>query len=141
MRRGVLCLDPPQSVMTMGALALLIVIPVGSILGLFNVAAEGPLGQHATTWIRLLGLCMPLAGVHIALAGTFQGAGATRLSLRLNLLSTLLVQIPASFLLGFPLGLGPLGVWGGFPVSFLAKAGLAIHAYRKGDWIKASPRG
>ena len=129
------------SVVTMGALALLIVIPVGNILGLFNVAAEGPLGQHATTWIRLLGLCMPLAGVHIALAGTFQGAGATRLSLRLNLLSTLLVQIPASFLLGFPLGLGPLGVWGGFPVSFLAKAALAIHAYRKGDWIKASPRG
>lgn len=128
------------SALTMGVLAVMIVVPVPWILGLFHVEAAGPLGQHATTWIRLLGLCMPLAGVHIALAGTFQGAGATRLSLRLNVLSTVLVQVPVSFLLGFPLGFGPLGVWGGFPVSFLARAGLAIHAFRAGDWLNAAPR-
>ena len=84
----------------MTVLPSVLVLPSHAVLRLCDLDAESALGAHATTWMRILGLCMPLAGVHVALAGAFQGAGATPLSLRQNMASTLLVQIPTPALPG-----------------------------------------
>jgi putative MATE family efflux protein len=127
-------------VAVMSVIPLFIALPSDAVLALFDVDPAGAMGGYATTWIRILGLCMPLAGVHVALAGAFQGAGATPLSLRLNLASTLLVQIPASYLLGVQAGLGPLGVWLGFPLGFVARSGLAVWTYADGAWLRARVR-
>ena len=104
----------------------------------FAVDPHGALGGYARTWMTQLGLCMPVVGVYIAYVGTFQGAGATRTSLRINAVATLLVQIPLSWILGFPLGLGALGVWLAFPLSFVVKAIWGTFAYRRGDWSKVA---
>jgi multidrug resistance protein, MATE family len=120
----------------MTVLAGLIVAAAYPIVGIFDVAAGSELESYAVTWMRLLGYGMPLAALHISFVGLLQGAGSTRTSLWINFIGTLLIQIPLSALLGFPLGLGAVGVWLAFPLSFLAKVFLAWGAYQRGNWAK-----
>ena len=120
----------------MSSLALLIVGLDDSIVALFDVPAESDLAGYTKTWMWVLGACMPLAGIYISFVGLFQGAGATRLSLRINLVATLAVQIPLSALLGFGLGLGELGVWLGFPLGFVVKAAMGWFEWKRERWAK-----
>jgi putative MATE family efflux protein len=118
----------------MWVLALLIVIAAYPLVAIFDVQPGTPLEQHSVEWMRLLGLAMLPAAVNIALVGMLQGAGATMTSLKINIWTTLLVQIPLAALLGFGFGLDEIGVWLSFPLAFVAKAGLTYLAYRKGAW-------
>lgn len=120
----------------MSSLAALIIGFADPIIGLFDIGADTVLASHTRMWIRVLGSCMPLAGVYIALVGMFQGSGATRTSLRINIMATLAIQIPLSYLFGFPLGLGIFGVWVAFPVGFLVKAALGLVYWRRGAWAR-----
>jgi Na+-driven multidrug efflux pump len=90
--------------------------------------------------MRVLGAGMPIVGVHIAFVGMLQGAGATNTSLAINAIATFAFQVPVGALLGFPLGLGALGIWLGLPLSFAVKAALAFGAYRIGRWAKVGLR-
>ncbi|MDH5492244.1 MAG: MATE family efflux transporter, partial [Myxococcales bacterium] len=107
-----------------------------SIVGAFGPRAGTPLFELSVLWVRLLGWGMPLAGMHISYVGMLRGAGDTAASLRINTMGTLAVQIPLSVLLGFVLGLGPLGIWVGFPISVGAKALLGHLAYRRNRWAQ-----
>lgn len=120
-------------------LALLLVLGAHPIVAIFDVVEGSPLHELSVTWIRLLGCGMPIVGVHIAYVGVLRGAGATGSSLWINLMGTV-VQVPLSWLLGFPLALGPWGVWFGFPASFVLKAVLGHVACRHGRWAKTGAR-
>ncbi|HUH03308.1 MAG TPA: MATE family efflux transporter [Kofleriaceae bacterium] len=120
----------------MSSLALIIVLAAPPIVGLFDIEAGTPLDAYAIEWMRLLGYCMPIAGVHIAMVGVLQGAGATRTSLSINFWSTVMLQIPLSAFLGFTLDLGAFGVWLAFPLSFVLRAGLGLTAFRRGGWAR-----
>lgn len=111
----------------------------GPMLVLFDIDAGTPLANHSTTWIRLLGLGMPAVALYIALGGVFRGAGATEISLRINIIATGL-QVPLSAILGFTLGLGTFGVWLAFPLALALKSVLGIRAYRSGSWTQAIGR-
>jgi putative MATE family efflux protein len=121
----------------MTAIALIILLLRSFLLDLFQVDPEAGIGAHAYTWMAILASCMPLAGIHISLVGVFQGAGDTRAALVINLIGTFLVQIPASYLLGITFGLGPVGVWLGFPLGFIARVIPSIIWYRRGSWESA----
>lgn len=121
----------------MTTLGGLIILTGPILVVVFDVEPTSVLGQFSLDWMQLLGLGMPVVGFYIAYVGMLQGAGATRISLRINLMTTLGFQIPASYILGFPLGLGAWGVWAGFPLGFLFKATLAHRAYKRGDWVQA----
>ncbi len=138
--RSVLRAGMAMSVVVMSSLAAIIVFGAHGIVGLFDVDPAGELGAYCLTWIRLLGSCMPVVGVYIALVGLFQGSGATRLSLSINALVTLVFQIPLSFVLGFPLGLGAFGIWVAFPLGFVGKAILGVFVYRRGSWARLGAR-
>lgn len=118
----------------MSSLALLFVFAAYPIVGLFDAAPGSALEGYAVEWMRLLGYGMPIVGTHIALVGLLQGAGATRVSLRINMWATLAFQIPLSYLLGFVFDLGATGVWLGFPLAFVIKAGLAFAAFKADRW-------
>ncbi len=107
-----------------------------AIIGIFDVKAGTPLAAYAVQWIEVLGWGMPIFGVHIAYVGLLQGSGETMTSLKINVWTTFLVQIPLSWLLGFPLGLGAFGVWLSIPLAFVVKAILDHLAYRSGKWAK-----
>lgn len=116
------------------ALAAAILASAGSIAGVFDIAAGTELEALALTWIYLLGFAMPVTGVFMAYVGLLMGAGKTGINLRINAVVTILFQIPASAIFGFVLGMGALGVWLAFPLSFVAKLALSLVAYRRGTW-------
>ncbi len=122
---------------TMSVLGLLLVIGAPWFVEVpFAIEPGTSLHAYGVVWLRVLGVGMPIIGVHVALVGMLRGAGATRTSLFINLLGTCLVQIPLSLLLGFGGALGPLGVWLAMPVSYLAKLGLSFLAFRRGTWAR-----
>lgn len=120
----------------MTVLASIIVIAAHPIVGIFDIASGSELEDYAVTWMRLLGYGMPLAALHISFVGLLQGSGSTRSSLWINFIGTAVIQIPLSYLLGFPVGLGATGVWLAFPLSFLAKVFMAWGAYQRGHWAR-----
>ncbi|MEL6343067.1 MAG: MATE family efflux transporter [Myxococcota bacterium] len=125
---------------SMTTLGMIFIIEAESLLGLFDIDHNTPLADYSVMWIRLLGLCMPAVSIYIALNGAFQGAGATRLSLRINILATVLIQIPLSWVLGFPLGMSAFGVWLAFPIALGLKSLMGIVVYRSSGWMKAGDR-
>jgi len=121
----------------MTGLSLLLLGADVQILALFDVSAETALGEAALTWILMLALCMPPVGVWLAYGSAFSGSGRTDLSLGINTFATLAVQIPLSYILGFPLDFGIAGIWAAFPLSFVVKALLGTIAYRRGQWARS----
>ncbi len=118
----------------MSSLGLLFVAFADPIVAFFAAEAGPAVHDLSVLWVRILGISMPLFGVHIALVGLLQGAGATRASLRINLVGTVAVQIPLGLLLAFGLELGALGVWLSFPLGFIVKTALTWAIYRGDDW-------
>ena len=120
----------------MAVLGLVLWVLARPILGIFDIPAATPLADYTVEWITILGAGMPITGIWIALAGTLQGAGHTMASLRINAFSTLGIQIPLCWALGYPMGLGPFGVWLAFPIAFVFKAILGALAVRSGRWVE-----
>ena len=127
-------------VTVMSSLAAIIILGRVPIIALFHIDPTGPLGLYAQEWMQLLGWCMPAVGLYIAFVGLFQGSGATRTSLRINALMTLLLQIPLSWVLGFTFGMGTFGVWLALPLAFVGKAILGGFFVARGDWAKTGGR-
>jgi putative MATE family efflux protein len=127
-------------------LAIMTLIAIGlfaaahPLVAVFDVEAGGAVEAHAVDWMHILGYAMPPAAINIAMIGVLQGSGATRTSLNINILATLLVQVPIAFLLGFALDLGATGVWLSFPIGFVTKAALNTMAYRRGTWAVTGVR-
>lgn len=118
----------------MTILAAAIMVAAHPLAQIFNVRAGTPLEEYTVEWMRVLGVAMLPAGFSIALVGVLQGSGATRTSLRINTCMTFLVLIPLAGLLGFGFGLGALGVWLSFPLSFSVRSLVMYLAYRRGRW-------
>ena len=124
----------------MTGLGILILIFESPLLRLFDIDPSGSVGSYSAMWMRVLGYSMPIFGVHMAFIGLLQGSGATRLSLLINFSTSIFIQIPVAYALGFPLHLAALGVWLAFPVTFAAKAILEVIAYRRGTWATLGAR-
>jgi putative MATE family efflux protein len=130
----VLCL----AIMT--ALALAIFVVAAPLVAIFDVVPGSKLESYSIEWLHILGYAMPPAAINIALIGLLQGAGATRTSLRINVWSTLAVQVPVALLLGFGLDLGEAGVWWSFPIGFFAKAVLNFIELKRERWAVTGVR-
>jgi len=65
-----------------------------------------------------------------------RGAGATNTSLMINIVGTVVIQVPLSWFLGFVVGWGAFGIWVALPISFVVRMFLGILAYRRGRWAQ-----
>jgi Na+-driven multidrug efflux pump len=106
------------------------------IIAIFDIDPATELGRYSILWMRILGLGMPIVGVHIALIGMLRGAGATNTSLMINIVGTMIIQVPLSWFLGFVVGWGAFGIWVAMPISFVVRLGLGVRAYRRGAWAQ-----
>lgn len=120
----------------MSFLGLSIVFGAEPIVWIFDVDPATDLGRYSILWMRVLGWGMPIVGVHIALIGMLRGAGATNTSLMINIVGTIVIQVPLSWFLGFVVGWGAFGIWVAVPISFVVRLFLGILAYRRGDWAR-----
>ncbi len=116
------------------ALSALLVLVLDPVLALFHVAADSPVYVPARTWLLVLALTTPLLAVHLSFTGLFRGAGATGTSLLINLVGTLLIQAPLSFVLAFPAELGALGVWLALPIAVVIRVLLDVWGYLRARW-------
>jgi putative MATE family efflux protein len=121
----------------MTVLGLSIVFGAEPIIAIFNVDPATELGRYSILWMQVLGWGMPIVGIHIALIGMLRGSGATNTSLMINIVGTLVIQVPLSWFLGFVVGWGAFGIWVAVPISFVVRLGLGILAYRRGTWAQA----
>lgn len=119
----------------MTSLGAVFIVFAEPMIALFDIQPGTALAGYSVQWIRLLGLTMPAVAIYIALVGVFQGSGATRIGLRINIIATVL-QVPLSALLGFGLGWGTFGVWFAFPLALALKSVLGVIDYRRGAWIQ-----
>lgn len=120
----------------MSAIGIGIILGAHGIIEVFGVNSATEVGRYSLLWMQILGWGMPAVGVHIALIGMLRGAGATNTSLFINVIGTLLVQVPLSYVLGFVVGWGAFGIWVALPVSFVVRMLLGIYAYQLGRWAR-----
>ncbi len=124
----------------MTTLCLLIIAGAYPITELFDLQRGSEVSDLTVLWMKVLGYGMPIVGLWIPFVGMLQGSGFTNTSLRINALAPA-IQIPLSWLLGFPLGMGPFGIWVAFPLSFMLKAALGIREWRLQKWAVTGARG
>ena len=92
------------------------------------VIAEGSL------FLAIFGLSVPFFGLFAAASSVFRGAGHTVPPMVLSLVRLWGFRVFLSWLLGYRLGLGPLGLWGGMALSNVL-AGLLLHGWLlRGTW-------
>jgi putative MATE family efflux protein len=127
-------------VVIMTALAIIIVFAAHPLVATFDVPPHTPLEEYAVEWMRILAYAMLPAAVNMALVGVLQGSGATRISLRINIWTTLALQVPLAVLLGLGLDMGATGVWLSFPLAFIAKAAMSYLAFKQGSWAVTGVR-
>lgn len=130
----VLCLG------VMAILALLIFIAADLIVAAYDVPAGTPLADYSVMWMHILGYGMVPTAVHVACVGLLQGAGATKTSLKINVVTNLAVQIPVGAILGLGLGLGAWGVWMSIPIAAVLRAAWAYREYRSERWAVTGVR-
>jgi len=124
----------------MTTLGFMIIAGELPIIHVFDIPIGSDLERLTVEWIQLLGFGMPIVGVHIGWIGMFRGSGDTNTSLMINVFATILIQVPLSWFLGFPLEMGAFGVWLAFPLSFVIKACAGWFFYRRGRWAKLGAR-
>ncbi|MFH1228046.1 MAG: MATE family efflux transporter [Planctomycetota bacterium] len=122
------------TIIIMGAMGVLFLVFRWFIIGGFTGDAD----------IRNLGaLCMiiaaveqPLIGYAMVNQGVLRGAGDTRSTLYVNVISVWLVRLPIAYLLAVTFKMGLFGVWLAMPIDWLARSFVYSLVYRGGRWKK-----
>lgn len=125
--------------------AIMLVIAVAIFVSAPWIAAvydirSGSLLEYTVGWLRLIALTLVPQGLMRLIEGLLLGAGAGRTLMKIRIIPVFLIQVPVAALLGFCTGLGPVGVWMGWPAAVLVQLSLAIIAYRRGHWATTGVR-
>lgn len=121
----------------MGLLALLYGVYGDTIVAFFDPTAA--VVQMAREYLRWVGPSYVGLGIGIVLGAAIQGAGATRLTLVLDAVVVCLVQLPASYLATFGLGLPPTSLWQIVAATYLIYAVVYGITYQRGSFFRATP--
>ncbi len=112
-----------------------VLIFIGFLLFVFakEVAAffipTDPVAIHeSAVFIKTLSVSFGFLGVLIVLMGAFRGAGKTKISMILALLSVWLLRFPLAYYLGYHTSLKQFGIWLSYPVTNILTtlAGLVL---------------
>ncbi|MHC4712246.1 MAG: MATE family efflux transporter [Planctomycetota bacterium] len=76
-------------------------------------------------------------GVIMVLMAAFYGSGHTRPAMVLSLVRLWVLRLPIGWILGFVVGLGSVGVYGGMVAGNMVSAALALWLFLRGDWQRA----
>ncbi len=90
--------------------------------------------EWSVVFIRIHAVSIPAVGVFFAIDGALRGAGDTRFPLLTSLSGIYIVRLPLSYLLGFVLSLGIVGVWIPLVVEYWYRAAVISNHFRRGKW-------
>jgi Na+-driven multidrug efflux pump len=103
------------------------------LLNLFNLSAEAH--DLAKIFLRVHCISMVIAWpMSFALPNALRAAGDARYVMIIASLSMWVVRVSAAYLLTYPLGIGPLGVWLAMGGDFLFRGSFYFFRWRRGTW-------
>jgi MATE family, multidrug efflux pump len=107
-----------------------------SLTAVLFLSVPGPLARLYTTEAEIIALAaalIPLAGVFQVFdglqavgGGILRGLGETRVAMLVNLVGYWFLGLPVSYVLGFRLGLGPIGLWWGLVLGLAVVASILL---------------
>ena len=80
----------------------------------------------AVSLIPLAGIFQVFDGTQVVAGGILRGLGETKVAMLVNLVGYWFFGLPVSYLLGFELGLGPVGLWYGLVLGLAAVATVLL---------------
>ena len=120
------------SVGIMGTTALGIFLAAPWLARVF--IADPEVIDWTVTFIRIHATSIPAVGLFFAIDGALRGAGDTKFPLLASMTGTWGVRVPLSFVLGFLLPFGIVGVWVALVVEYWVRATIITTYYRRGRW-------
>ncbi|MEE8232029.1 MAG: MATE family efflux transporter [Thermoplasmata archaeon] len=89
-------------------------------------------------FIRIHALSIPATGLFFSMSGALRGAGDTRWPFYATLVGIYGLRLPLSFILGFQLGLGIVGVWAALPIEYYIRSVIVRQRFQTGAWKAAT---
>ncbi len=86
--------------------------------------------------MRVLCVVLFLQIEQVVILGCLRGAGDTKYTALVSLISVAIIRPGASWLLGYPLGLGLFGIWLGTFADQLVRFFMGWIRFKKGRWLK-----
>lgn len=90
--------------------------------------------RDGALFIKIMAPSFGLLGVMQVLNGTFNGAGFTKASMLISILSLWVVRFPLAYVLSYNTSLEYEGIWWSFPISNLIAAIAAFVYFKMGYW-------
>ena len=104
------------------------------LYGLFSSDPE--ILDYGVMIMRILAFVLFLQIEQVVCLGCLRGAGDTRYTAMVSLISVTVIRSGASWLFCYPLGLGLLGVWLGTTCDQIVRALLSYVRFKKGKWTR-----
>lgn len=86
---------------------------------------------------RIVSASVVFFGMFMVYGGVFQGSGYTKAFMALNIIRLWGLRLPMAWILGYPAGLGPEGIWWSMFISNIIVFSAALAIYQRGKWITA----
>ncbi|MCM4160243.1 MATE family efflux transporter [Antarcticibacterium flavum] len=90
--------------------------------------------QDGALFIKIMAPSFGLLGVQQVTNGVFNGAGFTKASMLISILSLWIVRFPLAYVLSYNTSLSYEGIWWAFPISNLIAAIAAFSYFKMGYW-------
>ncbi|MDR3166751.1 MAG: MATE family efflux transporter [Treponema sp.] len=118
---------------TLFVIGALIYIFMEELLHLFNLSSEAH--DLAKIFLRVHCISMVIAWpMSFALPNALRAAGDARYVMIIASLSMWFIRVSAAYILTYPLGIGPLGVWLAMGGDFLFRGSFYFFRWRRGTW-------
>lgn len=135
-------IDRAAQTNTVGSFAAFVVLSIMGIalflgaesLARFFVPEGGQAIPASAQFVRIMALTFGLIGWQMTVLGTLRGAGDTKASMNLTLISQWLIQFPLALILSLTTPLGLSGIWWSFALSNILSTALVLWRFTKSDW-------
>lgn len=107
---------------------------VAEPLTAFFIPNDPEVIRDGALFIKIMAPSFGLLGVQQVTNGVFNGAGFTKASMLISILSLWIVRFPLAYVLSYNTSLGYEGIWWSFPISNLIAAIAAFIYFRMGYW-------
>ena len=118
--------------MCLGVVGVIFLVFAPALIGIFTSDPE--VIPYGVRCLRIIAAGFFFYGYGMVLTQAFNGAGDTRTPTWINLFCLWLWELPLAWLLAYPAGLGPTGVFIAVSVAFSTLAVVSAWLFSKGTW-------
>lgn len=114
----------------------LLMFMVAEPLTAFFIPDDPQVIKDGALFIKIMSVSFGFLGLQQVMNGTFNGAGFTKASMLISIMSLWIVRFPLAYMLSYKTDLGPVGIWWAFPISNLIAGIVAFAYFKTGYWKK-----